>query len=169
MIRRCDLVAVLICIFYYCNAHLIIFTCNLRTISIKLLLLYYICFSLVQEGREFCLWRGIMDKNVLRSFCVVHYIVPASDVPGDAIYYQVCCYIAPDMSLYRTAHRTLCCYIVLSDAILYRSCYYIVPYVAISYRSCYYIVPYAAISYTVMLCRTAHAITSYRMLLYRIW
>ena len=39
MIRRCDLVAVLICIFYYCNAHLIIFTCNLRTISIKLLLL----------------------------------------------------------------------------------------------------------------------------------
>ena len=39
MIRGFDLVAVLICIFYYCNAHLIIFTCNLRTISIKLLLL----------------------------------------------------------------------------------------------------------------------------------
>ena len=100
------------------------------------------------------------------------------DVPGDATYYPVCCYIAPDMSLYRTAHavtsylmllyrtrrcyivplmllhRTFCCYIVLGDAIS-------------TYRSCYYIVPYAAISYTVMFCRTAHAITSYLMLLYR--
>ena len=48
MIRRCDLVAVLICIFHYCNAHLIIFTCNLRTISVSLLLfnrfVYYIAF-----------------------------------------------------------------------------------------------------------------------------
>ena len=30
-------------------------------------------------------------------------------------------------------HRTVCCYIVHSDALSYRSCYYIVPYAAILY------------------------------------
>ena len=29
------------------------------------------------KASEDKLWRGIMDKNVLRSFCVVHYIVPS--------------------------------------------------------------------------------------------
>ena len=53
MIRRCDLVAVLICIFYYCNAHLIIFTCNLRTISIKLLLLLLLLLLLVNAYERF--------------------------------------------------------------------------------------------------------------------
>ena len=44
MIRRCDLVAVvLICIFYYCN---------LRTISIKLLLLLLLLLLLVQITTE---------------------------------------------------------------------------------------------------------------------
>ena len=108
------------------------------------------------------IWRGIMDKNVLRSFCVVHYIVPAVMYPVmlnttrcATVSHPICRFIVTLMPL----HRTLCCYIVHGDAISYRSCYYIVPYAAMSYRSCYYIVPYAAISYTVMLCRTAHAIS----------
>lgn len=113
---------------------------------------------------------GIMNKNVLQSFCVVHYIVPA-DVPGDAIYYPVCWYIVTNMSLYRTfhtitlyfmlphrtrwcyiaplmlLHHTLCCYIILGDALL--CC------------SCYYNIPYAAMLYTVMLCCEQYAATSY--------
>ena len=118
---------------------------NTRVVSGKRILL-----SLVY------LWRGIMDKNVLRSFCVVHYIVPAVMCPVmlnttrcATVSHPICRFIVTLMPL----HRTVCCYIVLGDAI--------------SYRSSYYMVPYVAISYTVMLYRTAHAITSYRMLLYR--
>ena len=61
-----------------------------------------------------------MDKNVLRSFCVVHYIVPAVMYPVmvyttrcAAISHPICRFIVMLMPL----HRTSCCYIVLGDAI----------------------------------------------------
>ena len=64
MIRRCDLVAVLICIFYYCNAHLIIFTCNLRTISIKLLLLLLLLLLLhSRRSCYFIIFKSFFNEN----------------------------------------------------------------------------------------------------------
>ena len=64
MIKRCDLVAVLICIFYYCNAHLVIFTCNLRTISTKLLLLLLYIIKPVNVSRKKVRMGALADLNL---------------------------------------------------------------------------------------------------------
>ena len=69
-----------------------------------------------------------MDKNVLRSFCVLHYMM-VNTTRCAAVSHPICRFIVTLMPL----HRTLCCYIVFGDAISYRSCYCIVPYAAISY------------------------------------
>ena len=58
-------------------------------------------------------WRGILDKIVIRSCAVRHYIVLHNYVAGDTISYPMCCLIVMAMPLCRTT----CCYIVPDNAI----------------------------------------------------
>ena len=51
---------------------------------------------------------GILDKIVIRSCAVRHYIVLHGYVPGDTISYPMCCLIVMEIPLCRTT----CCYIV---------------------------------------------------------
>ena len=62
---------------------------------------------------ETTVWRGILDKIVIRSCPVRHYIVLHDHVPGDTISYPRCCPIVMAMPLCRTT----CCYIVPDNAI----------------------------------------------------
>ena len=82
-----------------------------------------------------------MDKNVLRSFCVVYYIIPAVMYPVMLYQYPVCCKIEPD----------ICRFIVLGDTMSYYECYNIVPHAAISYRNGCYVVVGDAVSYRMLL------------------
>ena len=58
-------------------------------------------------------WRGILDKIVIRSFPVKYYIVLHGHVPGDTISHPRCCPIVMAMPLCRTT----CCYIVPNNTI----------------------------------------------------
>ena len=59
------------------------------------------------------LWRGILDKIVIRSCAVRHCIVLHGYVPGDTISYSMCCLIVMEIPLC----RTMCCYILPDYAI----------------------------------------------------
>ena len=59
------------------------------------------------------LWRGILDKIVIRSCAVRHCIVLHGYVPGDTISYSMCCLIVMEIPLCRTT----CCYILPDYAI----------------------------------------------------
>ena len=59
------------------------------------------------------LWRGILDKIVIRSCAVRRYIVLHGYVAGNTISYPICCLIVMAMPLCRTT----CCYIVPDNAI----------------------------------------------------
>ena len=66
-----------------------------------------------RRNREHLIWRGILDKIVIRSCAVRHYIVLHNYVAGDTISYPICCLIVMAMPLCRTT----CCYIVPDNAI----------------------------------------------------
>jgi len=60
------------------------------------------------------IWRGILDKIVIRSCVVRHRIVLNSYIPSDAISHPVCCLIVMAMPLCCTT----CCYII-TGVVLY--------------------------------------------------
>ena len=70
-------------------------------------------FQLNTDKCKELLWRGILDKIVIRSCAVRHYIVLHNYVAGDTISYPICCLIVMAMPLCRTT----CCYIVPDNAI----------------------------------------------------
>ena len=59
------------------------------------------------------IWRGILDKIVIRSCAVRHYIALHGYVAGDTISYPICCLIVIAMPLCRTTR----CYILPDAAI----------------------------------------------------
>ena len=59
------------------------------------------------------LWRGILDKIVIGSCAVRHYIGLHGYVPGDTISYPMCGLIVMEIPLCRTT----CCYMVPDNAI----------------------------------------------------
>ena len=81
-----------------------------------------------------------MDKNALRSFCVIYYIIPA-------VMYLVMVYITRCTAI----SNPICRFTVLGDAISHCSWYNIVAHAAISYSV---IVFGDAISYRILLYRT---------------
>ena len=58
------------------------------------------------------LWRGILDKIVIRSCAVRRYIGLHGYVPGDTISYPMCCLMVMGIP---SCHTT-CCYIVPDNA-----------------------------------------------------
>ena len=73
----------------------------------------YILIAVCIETNGLTLWRGILDKIVIRSFAVRYYIVLHGYVPGHTITYPMCCLSVIEIPLCRTT----CCYIVPDDAI----------------------------------------------------
>ena len=65
---------------------------------------------------ESFLWRGILNKIVIRSGAVRHYIILHGYVSGDTISYLRCCLIVMEIPLCCTT----CCFIV-TGVVLYHN------------------------------------------------